>query len=280
MTTSRHASLPNMFRSRTPLSDDQINRIAPSVFADAPHESRGDKYAYIPTSRVVQGLRNEGFVPMAVGQSRTRIPGKADFTKHLLRFRHESLINPAVGQDVPEVIVVNSHDGTSSYNIMGGVFRLVCSNGLIVGDTTSEVRVRHSGNILDNVIEGSFQVVNDVQRVMPVIEDWKRLELTLEQRMAYAQSALGLRWDADDDGVVQAPVVPGSLLQIKRFDDRKSDLWTTFNVVQENLIRGGVRGRGTTGKRMTTRAVSSVSENVRLNKSLWSLTQRMAELVA
>ena len=213
---ARHSSLPNMIRSRTPLTDDQIMRVAPSVFASQPHESRGEKYAYIPTSNVLQGLRNEGFVPMAVGQSRTRIPGKADFTKHMLRFRHRDNIELVAGQEVPEIIVLNSHDGTSSYQIMGGLFRVVCSNGLIVGDATTDVRVRHSGNIVGNVIEGSYEVINSVQRVLPVIEDWKKLDLTFDQRRAYAEAALGLRWDEDEAGNVQSPIAANSLLVPRR----------------------------------------------------------------
>ena len=276
MATSRHASLPTMLRSRTPLTDEQIMRVAPSVFADQPHESRGERYAYIPTSRVVQGLRNEGFVPMAVGQSRTRIPGKRDFTKHMLHFRHHSAVDQIVGQEVPEIVLLNSHDGTSSYQLMGGIFRLICSNGMIVGDTTSEVRVRHSGNILENVIEGSYSVIEDINRVVPVIDDWKKLSLTYEQRIKYAETALGLRWDAEED----APVSATSLLATRRYEDRGDSLWNTFNVVQENLIRGGLRGEGSTGRRMTTRAVASVTENVKLNRALWSLTSKMAELAA
>lgn len=278
MATSRHSSLPTMLRSRVPLTDEQIMRVAPSVFADQPHESRGERYAYIPTSRVVQGLRNEGFLPMAVGQSRTRVPGKRDFTKHMLRFRHRDSVDQIVGQEVPEIVLLNSHDGTSSYQLMGGIFRLICSNGMIVGDTTSEVRVRHSGNILDNVIEGSYEVINDIQRVIPVIDDWKKIHLTYEQRKAYAEAALGLRWDADEAGNVQAPVSATSLLNPRRYEDRGDSLWHTFNVTQENLIRGGLRGEGSTGKRMTTRAVASVTENVKLNRALWSLTSKMAEL--
>ena len=255
-------------------------RVAPSVFAEQPHESRGERYAYIPTSRVVQGLRNEGFVPMAVGQSRTRVPGKRDFTKHMLRFRHRDAVDQIVGQEVPEIVLLNSHDGTSSYQLMGGIFRLICSNGMIVGDTTSEVRVRHSGNILDNVIEGSYEVINDIQRVVPVIDDWKKLHLTYEQRKAYAESALGLRWDTDEHGNSEAPISATSLLNVRRYEDRGDSLWLTFQTTQENLIRGGLRGEGSTGKRMTTRAVASVTENVRLNRALWSLTSKMAELAA
>lgn len=275
---ARHNSLPTMYRSARPLNDSEIQRIAPSVFAAEPHESRGEHYAYIPTSRVLEGLRNEGFVPMAVGQSRTRVAGKADFTKHMLRFRHSSMIDAGLNKEVPELVLVNSHDGTSSYNLMGGIFRMICSNGMIIADNSSEIRVQHRGNIVDNVIEGSYEVIESVKRVMPIIEDWKALALMPEQRRAYADAALALRWDADEAGNVQAPVNAGHLLSVRRMDDRGSNLWTTYNVVQENLIRGGLRGTGSTGKRMTTRSVASVTENVKLNKALWALTARMAEL--
>jgi hypothetical protein len=163
---------------------------------------------------------------------------------------------------------------------MGGIFRLICSNGMISGEVSSEVRVRHSGNILENVIEGSYSVIEDINRLVPVIEDWKKIHLTYDERKAYAESALGLRWDADEAGNVQAPISSTSLLNARRVEDREDNLFVTFNKVQENLIRGGIRGEGSTGKRMTTRAVASVTENVKLNRSLWMLTKAMAEMKA
>jgi hypothetical protein len=271
-----------MHRSSTPLSNERIAQFAPSVFAAEAHASRSDRYAYISTAQVLEGLRNEGFEPMAVGQTRCRDASKREFTKHLLRFRHRDSLQGGmvVGQEVPELVLVNSHDGASAYNLMGGIYRLVCSNGMIVGNTSSEVKVRHSGNVVGNVIEGSFEVIDSIKKVIPVIDDWKKLDLTYEQRKAYAEAALGLRWDADEAGNVQAPVSATSLLSARRFEDRGDSLWLTYQKTQENLIRGGLRGEGSTGRRMTTRAVSSVSENVKLNKALWQLTQRMAELAA
>ena len=271
-----------MHRSNTPLSNERIAQFAPSVFAEEAHASRSDRYAYISTARVLEGLRNEGFEPMAVGQTRCRDASKREFTKHLLRFRHRDSLQGGlvVGQEVPELVLVNSHDGASAYNLMGGIYRLVCSNGMIVGNTSSEVKVRHSGNVVGNVIEGSFEVIDSIKRVIPVIEDWKRLDLTYEQRKAYAEAALGLRWDMDEAGNVQAPISATSLLSARRFEDRGDSLWLTYQKAQENLIRGGLRGEGSTGRRMTTRAVASVTENVKLNKALWVLTEKMAELAA
>lgn len=263
-----------MFRSRTPLTNEQIARYAPSVFAQEAHESRGERYAYIPTSNVLEGLRNEGFVPMAVGQTRCRDHSKREHTKHLLRFRHQSNVDLVPGQEIPEIVLVNSHDGTSSYQLMGGIFRVVCSNGLITGNVSNEVKIRHSGrDIIGDVIEGSYRVIEDIKAVAPRVEEFKALVLDPRQQEAFAATALELRWDDS------APVTPSQLVVPNRWDDKAPTLWNTYNTIQENLIRGGLRGRTATGKRTSTRGVNSVTENVRLNKALWSLTERMAELV-
>jgi hypothetical protein len=261
------------YRSNAPLSDTQIAHYAPSVFAAEAHASRSDRYAYIPTIDILQGLRAEGFEPVQVAQTRVRDKTKREYTKHMLRFRHAggSVIN--VGDSVSELVLVNSHDGASAYSLTGGIYRLVCSNGMVVGDASCEVKVRHSGNVLKNVIEGSFRVIEDLQLIEPVIGDWKAIQLDSREAVAYAEAAMDLRWDHGT-----APIRAEQLLDVRRYEDNKHDLWTTFNKVQENVIRGGLRGRGATGRRTSTREVNSVTENIRLNKSLWSLTQKMAEL--
>jgi hypothetical protein len=270
-----------MFRSRSPLTNEQIAQYAPSVFAAEAHESRGERYAYIPTSNVLEGLRNEGFLPMAVGQTRVRDNGKREHTKHLIRFRQAQHVNLVPGQEVPEIVLVNSHDGTSSYNLMGGIYRVVCSNGLIVGDTSSEVRLRHSGrDVISGVIEGSYRVIEDIKAVAPRVEEFKALVLDPRQQLAFAEAALDLRWDRDEQGNSAAPINPEQMLNLRRWEDKGSDLWRVFNKVQENMIRGGLRGVGATGRRTSTRAVASVSENIKLNKALWTLTDRMASILS
>ncbi len=94
------------------LSDDQIRAVAPSIFADAPHESRSERYSYIPTATVLQELRGEGFEPFMVCQARVRQDDRRDYTKHMTRLRHASQTN---GREANEIILLNSHNGTSSY---------------------------------------------------------------------------------------------------------------------------------------------------------------------
>lgn len=262
-----------LVRSDRPLTDEQIIRAAPSVFAESAHESRSRRYTYIPTIEVVNGLRREGFEPFMACQAKTRVEGKEAFTKHLLRFRHQGQIN---GEEANEIILVNSHDGTSSYQMLAGCFRFVCHNGLICGDTHEDFRVRHSGNVVGNVIDGAYQVLDEFERVDAAKDRMRGIELGPVQQQAFAGAALRLRYDPEEN----IPIEPHQVNDARRFDDRGADLWRTFNRVQENLLRGGLSGRNANGRRTTTRAVNGVSENVRLNRALWTLAEEMARLAA
>ena len=264
------SSKQSAYRSNNPLSNEQIASFAPSVLADTAHESRGDRYTFIPTLQVIDGLRNEGFQPFEVRQTNCRDLAKREFTKHMVRLRHPDAI--ASQGEVPELVLINSHDGTSSYQLLAGFFRFVCSNGLIAGDIQSDVRVRHSGNVVHDVIEGSFKVLDNVKQISNSIDEFKSVTLNRSEQELFANTALQLRWDD------KAPVTAERVLQANRHEDVSSDLWTTFNRVQENMIKGGVSGRTTTGRRMHTRGVSGVNENVKLNRALWSLADGMAKL--
>ena len=261
------------FRANEPLTNDQIARYAPSVLAEEAHESRGERYAFIPTIHVLEGLRKEGFQPFEVRQTKCRDEGKRDFTKHLIRLRHADAITSQ--GEVPEIVLLNSHDGTSSYQLLAGLFRFVCSNGLIAGDICNDIRVRHSGRVVDDVIEGSYRVLDNIKLVQDRVEQYRAIDLAPEEQNAFAQSAALLRWDED-----KVPVDAERILAVRRWEDRKTDLWTTFNRAQENLLNGGLRGRTTTGKRTTTRAVGGVNENVKLNRALWTLADSLARFKA
>jgi len=266
------SSTQNTFRSTYAMSNDAIRHYAPSVLAEEAHESRGERYTFIPTIQVIDGLRAQGFQPYEVRQTRVRDASKREHTKHLVRLRHESAI--ATNEQVGEIILLNSHDGTSAYQLLSGFFRFVCSNGLIAGDVCNDVRVRHSGNVVDNVIEGSFEVLQNLQMIESRIEEYKGIKLSGPEQILLAEEALSLRWEAD-----QAPVIPAQLIAVKRSADADPSLWNTFNRIQEGLTQGGIRGRSpATGKSGRTRAVGGVTENVKLNKALWSLTEKFAQL--
>ena len=124
--TTRFTKLSGFAKANAPLTDEEIRRAAPSIFAANPHGSRSERYTLIPTIEVLRELRTEGFQPFMVLQAGVRKEDRLDFTKHMIRLRHASQIN---GEEANEVILVNSHDGSSSYQMLGGVFRYVCQNG-------------------------------------------------------------------------------------------------------------------------------------------------------
>jgi hypothetical protein len=272
-------------RVQEPLTMDALRVIVPSAFATSAHESRSNRYAYIPTANVIEAMMREGFQPFKATQSRSRIEGKTEFTKHMIRFRHSSIDTAlTVGDSIPEVVLINSHDGTSAYKLIAGMYRLVCSNGLMVAEsTTGSLSVHHTGDIVNRVIEGSFEIVGQSQKALEVSRQWEALQLTAGEREAFAEAAHTVRF-ADAEGKIDTPITAAMLLNPRRHEDANNSLWGTFNRVQENAIKGGLRRRAERrpgermGRMVTTREVKGIDQDVKLNRALWQLAERMAEL--
>lgn len=270
-----------------PMTDEQIARLAPSAFATEAHDSRSDRFQVIPTGAVISAMRREGFQPFSAKQARTRDIGRAAFTKHMIRFRHageaETRQQLQLGQTFPEVVLVNANDGSSAYKLMAGMFRLVCLNGMIVSEGGHrEVSVKHFGDIARNVIEGSYEVLDGSRRALTSATEWAGLQLTRDHQMALAEAAHTIRF-ADADGTVTTPIQAAQMLTPRRSADAGSDLWSTFNRIQENAVRGGLSGfardeRGRRLRRVTTKEVQGIDGDVRLNRALWALGERMAQL--
>jgi hypothetical protein len=134
---TRFARNTFVVRSETPLADDQMRRAAPSIFAEGKHGSRSERYTYIPTIEVLRGLRKEGFEPFMVAQSKSRIEGKTEFTKHMIRMRHAGQVTAR--PEANEIILINSHDGASSYQMLAGALRL-CTAGHSLKSTPDKCR--------------------------------------------------------------------------------------------------------------------------------------------
>jgi Domain of unknown function (DUF932) len=275
LASSFHYGSP-MLRSDSPLSDDEIRRVAPSIFADSKHQSRSERYTYIPTIDVLRGLRNEGFQPFMVCQTRVRHDDRREYTKHMLRLRHADQIT---GDEANEIVLLNSHDGSSSYQMLAGMLRFVCQNGMVAGDSVVDIRVPHKGNIVQDVINGAFDVLDGFSLIHEQKQGMRAVTLDRDEQHAFARSALTLRYDPTDTDA-PAPVTENQLLAPRRFEDRRDDLWTVFNRVQENLTKGGLHGRSRTGRSMSTRPITGIDHNVKLNRALWMLADAMRQMKA
>lgn len=152
----------NQIRRDRPLTHEELMQVVPSVFGEGKHVSRSDHYSYIPTITLLENLQREGFQPFFACQTRVRDQSRREHTKHMLRLRRSGQIT---GQQVPEIILLNSHDGSSSYQMLPGYFRAICTNGLVCGQSFGEVRVPHRGNVVEKVIEGAYEVLGVFDRV-------------------------------------------------------------------------------------------------------------------
>ncbi|WP_107678004.1 DUF932 domain-containing protein [Agrobacterium sp. LAD9] len=265
------------------LTEDELRKLAPSIFAKTAHESRSERFQPIPTIEILRGLTKEGFVPVGAKQSSSRTAGKADYTKHLIRLRRiddGKIYN--VGDTVCEILLKNANDGTSAYELMAGLFRVRCLNSLVTQTgTIEEIKVRHSGDVQAKVIDGTYTVLKAAENALVAPQDWSNMRLNRDERQILAEGAHLLRF-GDTEGEAKTPIQPEQLLRQRRSDDVSDDLWTTWNVVQENAIKGGIRavGRDDLGRRrrVTSRAVTGIDQDIKLNKALWLLGAKMAEL--
>jgi hypothetical protein len=275
-----------ILRGHLPLAEDQMRRAAPSIFAEGKHTSRSERYTYIPTIEVLRGLRREGFAPFMVAQGKSRIEGKSEFTKHMVRLRHarEEDDRRSARTEANEIILINSHDGASSYQMLAGLFRFICSNGLVVGDVSHDIRIPHKGRVLQEVVEGAFRVLDDFEIVNAHTAAMKALPLAPREEIAFATAALALRFGEhvaeEGGGHVATPVTAQQLIVARRPEDLDHSLWTTFQRVQENVMRGGLPGRSPQGRRIRTRPVGSIDRSVNLNRAMWTLAEEMRKIKA
>lgn len=262
----------NQIRRNRPLTREELKQVVPSVFGENKHASRSEKYTYIPTITLLENLQREGFQPFFACQSRARDPGKREHTKHLLRLRRTGQIT---GQHVPEIIILNSHDGASSFQLLPGIFRSVCTNSLVCGQSFGEIRVPHRGNVVEKVIKGAYEVLGVFDKVEEKREAMQSLLLSPPAQHALANAALQYRF-----GEGHQPVLATQILTPRRYEDRKNDLWTTYQRLQENLLKGGLPGRTAKGKRSHTRAVNGIDSDIRLNRALWVMAENMMDLLS
>ncbi len=192
------------------------------------------------------------------------------------RMRHAGHVSTR--PEANEIILINSHDGASSYQMLAGMFRFVCCNGLVVGKVVEDIRIPHKGNIQGEVIEGAFRVLEEFETVDASTEGMKALTLKPEEEGAFATAALALRFGERTEDQPPPPITAEQLIEARRPEDLGHSLWTTFQRVQENTLRGGQPGRSVQGRRIHTRAVGSIDRGVSLNRALWVLAEEMRKI--
>jgi len=254
------------------LSLDAVRTRAPAVFASGADERLSSKYTFLPTERILTGLMSAGFVPVDARQASAR-RGSALHARHVVRLRPR-FQTVQLKDSVPEVVFLNSHDGSSAYQLRMGLFRVVCTNGLIVSRGAFPAHcVSHRGNIVDDVVAGAVKLADRFEGLAEQVERMEQRQLFKDEQLAFAEAALRLRFSEPAQSAMQ----PAQLLACRRSEDLGDDLWRVYNRCQEHLLRGGLSRRSITGRLTRTRAIGSIRRDVALNGQLWDLAvQRLA----
>ncbi len=259
-----------------PLNNNELYAQAPSIFADAPINGVSDRYAFVPTHTVLDTFREAGYYPIMASESNVRNPDNLGYQKHIIQFRSlDNLLSPNSAEEYADIILTNSHNRTSSFKVDLAYWRLVCSNMLIVPS--------HSF-VSNSIIHSGFQdakissAIEEVTSYMPTMEqeisNFKQIQLSDIEQRSLANAAISFRFDTK-----KHLIDPNELLAIHRQEDADSSLWTTFNRIQEAIIRGGVKGKNLeTERNFTSKPINAIDANFSLNKELWSTVKTMARL--
>jgi len=250
--------------------------LPPAVYAEKAHESRSESYRHVKTSAIVDLIRGQGYEVQSASAANVRLAHKQGFQKHLVRFRRisESESPQMIGDSIPQLILINSHDGTSGITIAAGLFRLVCLNGLVVADSTfSKISIPHRGSLsLDSkVLASASRAIEYADNGAKAALQWSKIELSYIEQLEFAKRALELRYPNDS-----APIRIGDLLTPRRYADSGNDLWRVFNRVQENLVKGGLSA-SVEGRKRGVSALRNAQRDFSINSDLWGIAHSIYE---
>jgi Domain of unknown function (DUF932) len=269
VTTLSFSSHANAFARG--LSIDAIRERAPAVFASSAEEGLSLKYTFIPTEKVLAGLMSAGFVPVEARQAMTR-RASVFHARHVLRLRRRCETVLFRDQSIPEVVFLNSHDGSSKYILRMGIFRVVCTNGLIVSRGAFPAYcVCHRGDVVDEVVAGALRVAERFDSLAAQVERMECRRMLKDEQIAFAEAALALRYPDP----AQRGMQPSQLLTCRRTEDLGDNLWVILNRCQEHLCRGGLSRRSPNGRLVRTRRLTSIKRDVDLNGALWDLATQV-----
>ncbi len=259
--------------SQFPLTNNELLAQAPALFTEKPHYDVSDKYHFIPTIDVIEEIRANNWYPVSVSEASVRDNDKQGYQQHLVRFRHfEDLLHPQ--ENAVELLLFNSHDRSKSFSISAGIYRFVCSNGLVIADSVFETyKIKHLGERDNAVTYAVSQITAIKPKLISKIQRLESIKLSELEKVSFAKSSIPLRFDK------HLEVDHTDLLTPHREEDRDNSLYTVMNVIQENLIRGNVAGvNKETGRRFTSKEIKSISKDVEVNKGLWDIAERIASI--
>lgn len=266
------------------LDDIKEQGRAKAIFAEKPADKMSDKYSFVPTAELIGMFENLGWHMTDVSQRGTK---HAEVGKHMVKLENSKLNKLTVRGDkmMPQLIIHNSHNGSSGLNLSLGLFRFVCSNGLVVGvpGMHENMKFRHTGIDMGELKLLSEQILTNYETVQRYINDMQTIELTDEQRMEFAMEAIAQRdwykyFDKNEAGekvrndkMIRELFDMDSFLKPTREEDADPTLWHTYNVIQEKLIHTSLERKTEKGRTTKLTPMKDIARKHRLNTTLWNI---------
>ena len=255
------------------LTKDQIRNSSPLVFADAPtNPDVSSKYLFVNTETIIDDLEKLGWLPVQAAERKSRKKEGTIFSKHMVAFQNPDIqITSEDGDNAyPRIILTNSHDGMQAFKFSVGIYRMVCSNGLVVADEQfSDFKIKHKGYTFAELRNVVRQAVEDLPNRVQIMNDMKNRILTEDEKRKMALDAMLIRAGVKDLQYDEETIT--DILDPKRDEDRGNDLWKVFNVIQEKITQGDFHAALTGAKVRKVRKIKSFEKDMKVNKELFKL---------
>ena len=254
------------------LTKDQIREIAPSVFTQkADKRSTSKHYVHIPTETVIDDMAQLGWGVVDAKQVKAR--KNAGYQKHMVVFGNDDITITGKDGDtvMPRILMTNSHDGKNSFQFQAGLYRLVCSNGLVIADAEfANMKIRHMGYDLAELKTVITEIVEKLPLTVECMNKLKAKELSENEQVKFAKEALATRLSENEiskytsDDIVE-------LLNPTREEDNGNDMWSVYNVIQEKIVHGMFEVYGVNGKVRKARKIKNFRQDTKVNQELYQL---------
>ena len=276
-------TLAEKITNHEPLNDDEIKHLCPVAFKRRMMPSEIAKlglskhYSFVPTMKVVNDLRALGYEVVDATQVKARKKSTNGYQKHMITFEHPKY-KVEGSEEYPQILLTNSHDGGNAFTLSAGIFRLVCSNGLVIkSEDYGSSRLVHKGYSFDAVQKLVHEFEGTISEVLTKITAMKRKQLTNEQMIQFAKQAALLRFKSAsyNENNIADVVDIDEILEATRPEDAGNGLYEVYNRVQESLINGNYHYKLGT-KHRKGRTIKSFKQNIDVNKKLSELAFELA----
>ena len=238
------------------------------IDAIQPHPKCSKNYQFISTGSVINHFQNRGFVIDRIDYGRARKDNKnPGYGQHMVRMSNPYTNHSLTDVLKPQVLIINSHDRTKAFRVGLGFHVYACLNGLLTGDMLMDSgKLYHTGKDLSERVSEYLDVhTSNVQEKIAKVRDMRTVFLNDDEITDLTVKA----------ATIVNPTITNQyqLAYANREDAMGRDLWTLFNNLQENALKGNFNVEGTTGKIRKARPIKNVKRDIEVNAKLWNLAE-------